>query len=112
MLVLFLVSVAPTRTLAQGASLAEVLYTDGQRLVGAGEVHEACLKFGESQKIDPRLNTLIALAACHEKEGKTATAWGEFLEAAEQASALIASVAADPPASRGPIDKRGGASGV
>ena len=75
------------RASAQESTVAQVLYTDAQRLVLAGDTHKACLKFGESQRIDPRLNTLIALAACHEREGKTATAWGEFLEAKEQAAA-------------------------
>ncbi len=86
-LALIVASGASSRASAQESTVAQVLYTDAQHLVVAGNTHEACLKFGESQRIDPRLNTLIALAACHEREGKTASAWREFLEAREQAAA-------------------------
>ncbi|WP_394825128.1 hypothetical protein [Pendulispora albinea] len=71
---------------AQGsAAAAEALYREGQRLMEAGKVHDACIKFAGSQKLDPTTGTLINLANCHEKEGKTATAWAEFTEAAAAA---------------------------
>jgi hypothetical protein len=70
---------------AQGATAAEALFQDGQRLLKSGDVHGACLKFQESQRADPGIGTLINLATCHEQEGKTATAWSEFTDAASQA---------------------------
>jgi hypothetical protein len=64
------------------APLAEKLFLEAQALLRAGNVHEACEKLSASHKIDPALGTLINLAACHEREGKSATAWTEFTEAA------------------------------
>jgi hypothetical protein len=70
---------------AQNANVAEALYRDGQQLLTAGKTHEACLKFSDSQKADPAIGTLVNLALCHEKEGKTASAWSEYSDAAAQA---------------------------
>jgi hypothetical protein len=66
------------------AALAEGLFNDGKRLLDAGQVSAACGKFSESQNLDPAPGTLFFLATCHEKEGKLASAWGEYLEVAPQ----------------------------
>lgn len=83
-------SLASSPSLAQPSAadrtLAEALFRDAKTLFGAGKVPEACAKFSESMQIDPRLGTLLHLATCHEQEGKTATAWGEFTDAAGQAA--------------------------
>ena len=68
---------------AQSAAAAsQQLFQDGAALLKAGKVHDACLKFAESEKLDPQLGTLLNLAACHEQEGKVASAWGEYTELA------------------------------
>lgn len=80
------VLVAPARAMADdAAAAAEVLFQDGKRLYDAGDYPKACLKFEESQKLDPGMGTLYRLADCHERIGRTASAWAAFREVAASA---------------------------
>jgi hypothetical protein len=63
---------------------AEALFRQGRDLMTAGKVAEACSAFQESQKLEPAVSTLINLAACREKLGQLATAWGMMLDAVRQ----------------------------
>jgi hypothetical protein len=60
---------------------AQALYDDAQAAVAAGKFDEACPKFKESYDLDPGGGTLLNLADCYEKQGKTALAWTTFKEA-------------------------------
>jgi hypothetical protein len=73
----------PARAQPTGATkaMAEALFQEGRRLLAEGKTAEACRKFEGSYRIDPTPGTQLNLASCHEKEGKTATAWGEYSEA-------------------------------
>jgi hypothetical protein len=78
-------SLVPKRARAQSSPngvIAEQLFREGERLFKAGKTHEACEKFAASNKLDPAPGTLNNLALCHEKEGKTASAWLEQSELA------------------------------
>ncbi|MEP7124645.1 MAG: hypothetical protein ABJE95_27200 [Byssovorax sp.] len=76
---------APARAKDADAAAAEALFDEARRLLAAGDVKAACPKFAESYRLDPALGALLNLAACHEKEGRVATAWSEYRDAEAQA---------------------------
>jgi hypothetical protein len=71
----------------QDTALAESLYRDGQRLAREGRCAQARQKFAASLQIERSSGPLIAVGACYEKEGKTASAWASYTEAAAVAAA-------------------------
>jgi serine/threonine-protein kinase len=78
-----------TRAEAQSASdkaAAEGLFDQGRSAMQEGDFNKACGLLERSQHIDPAVGTLLYLAECYEKSGRTASAWATFREAADAAT--------------------------
>ncbi|WP_437681272.1 hypothetical protein [Sorangium sp. So ce131] len=69
-------AVVPRVSFAQ----AETLLDEGKKLMKKGNLAEACPKLEESYRLSPRSATLLQVASCHEKQGKLATAWSEYID--------------------------------
>jgi hypothetical protein len=63
------------------------MFREGRALFAEGKTDAACQKFKASQALEASPGTLLNLAACHHAQGKTATAWAEFVAAARLARA-------------------------
>lgn len=76
---------AASTSLAHAAepTQADALFREGRALLDAKRYDEACPKLAESQRLEPGAGTLLALAMCHEGQGKTATASTELKHASE-----------------------------
>jgi hypothetical protein len=70
-----------------GSATAERAFREGRALMDQGSYAEACKRFAESQRLEPKLGTLANLAYCHERAGKSATAWREYEKVLAEARA-------------------------
>ena len=67
------------------AAAAEALFQQGHQLYEAKRFAEACPKFAESFRLENTTGSLLALASCHEAEGKLASAWSEYTDTVARA---------------------------
>ena len=72
---------------AADKAAAEALFMQGLDAMKAGRLGEACSKLEQSQTIEHAIGTSLYLADCYEKQGRTASAWGLFRDAASEAQA-------------------------
>jgi hypothetical protein len=70
---------------AAGSPSAEVLFQEGRRLLLSGRTAEACSMLRESLAIEASSGTLLNLALCDERLGRTASAFDEYRQAARLA---------------------------
>jgi hypothetical protein len=73
---------APLAFAQDQAATAEALFREARDLAAKGRFEEACPKFAASQKLDPGFGTLYNLGECRQRQGKNASAWAAFSEAA------------------------------
>lgn len=84
---LFIVTTVQAQPSDPSPSPAEQLFEEGKALLQKEQVDEACDKLEESQSLEPAVGTLGLLGYCRELQGRTATAWRNYLESAEMAQA-------------------------
>jgi hypothetical protein len=69
------------------AARAETLFQEGKKLLEQSSFEAACTRLALSDALDPTISTLGLLAACHEQQGRTATAWQEYRATQKRAEA-------------------------
>jgi hypothetical protein len=67
---------------ARDPAAAEVLFRAGRQLLLEARLEEAYSKFEESYRLDPTAGALFNLGECRWKQGKTASAWAHYQQAA------------------------------
>ena len=82
---LALVLVFPPQMAVADDADADGLFSEARALMEQSRFAEACPKLEESQRIAPLLQKRAFLGVCHEREGKTATAWRDYLAVADVA---------------------------
>jgi serine/threonine-protein kinase len=80
---------APARAQEDTDRLATAtsLFDAAQKSVQQGQAEEACPMFEESYRLEPANGTLINLADCYERVGRTASAWLTFRQVAHKSEA-------------------------
>ncbi|MEO8179278.1 MAG: hypothetical protein ABI895_10635 [Deltaproteobacteria bacterium] len=74
-------SAAESQASGRNPAAAQALFEEAQRRVAAGDYELACPKFKASYSLDPGGGTLLNLADCLEKQGRTASAWSTYKDA-------------------------------
>jgi hypothetical protein len=72
---------------AADIAVAQRAFDDARELFRTDHFEAACDKFALSERLDPKLGTLLNLAICHEKIGRYALATTEFHDARSLAAA-------------------------
>ncbi len=67
---------------------ATALFEEGRERMAAGDFAAACEKFAASHAEDASVGALLNLARCRERQGRVATAWAVYSEAAAFAARL------------------------
>lgn len=93
-LLLALALAAPAPALAQPSNtdkaVAESLFHKAIALEKDGQVAQACAAYAESNRLDPAFTTLVRLGKCHDKVGRSMSAWVAYDEAGKLARAARA----------------------
>lgn len=77
--------VARAEPSANEKAAAEALFQKASELMESGDAVNACEKYEASQQLDPALGTMLRIADCYERIGRTASAWAVFQQAAATA---------------------------
>lgn len=70
---------------ANDKAAADVLFEQGRDLLKNNNLAAACPKLEESLRLDRGIGTMLYLAECWKRAGKTASAWAQFREAEDLA---------------------------
>jgi hypothetical protein len=86
---------APRLARADDPRLGVDLFQSGRQLMNDGNYEKACPLLRDSQKADPQPGTLLNLALCYEKLGKTASAWSTYADLLQTGGPLQQQAAKD-----------------
>ncbi|MDB4972080.1 MAG: hypothetical protein JWN48_421 [Myxococcaceae bacterium] len=78
---------ARAQVTAADKATAEALFDRGLSLLKEGKLEEACARLEQSNAVEHGIGTMLYLADCYERSGRTASAWALFREASSEARA-------------------------
>ena len=78
---------SPASAQTSDVEASDRFFEKGRAFADVGRLDLACPLFDASYRLDPTLGSLLHVAACHEHEGRLATAWKLFSQARAQAVA-------------------------